>query len=101
MAVDMIEVLHEEIIEGARRMGVPPNVAADLAFSVESGIRNKYSGEMSYIATMSKKRKEERNAFIFAEYMRGDPIKEIARRYDKSERRVQQILNDFGVSRET
>jgi len=96
--LDLLEVMHEEIVESARRMGVPGKVASDLALSVEAGIRDRCGVGRHYVPGNSK---GTRNSFIFAAFSSGEDLKNIARRYEITIRQVRRILEGYGVSWET
>ena len=93
-----MDVLHEEIIEAARRLGVSANVAVDMAMSVESGLRSRCGGGEWYVQVDDK---SARNSFIFVAYSSGESVKSIAAREGLSAKAIYKILEYFKVSQET
>lgn len=88
----LIDTLHEEIIRAAVCVGIETSVAADIACSVEDGLRFREGGHNHYL---SKKDRDAFNGSIIAELLEGSCVKAISEKYNISRERVYQLKREL------
>ncbi|ARV17485.1 hypothetical protein AEP_00525 [Curvibacter sp. AEP1-3] len=73
-------------------LAMAPGFTAELAKQADKQIRAKWAGDRPYIARRSGEGSSERNAQIKADYLRGERIALLERRYKVSRSRLWQII---------
>lgn len=64
----------------------------ELVKSVEAGVRADWGGDRVFIAKRRGERHSSRNSRIFRDYLAGERVKLLSRRYELSERQVLRII---------
>lgn len=86
---DLIATQRRAILDGARAVGLDPQIAAQLAEQVEQRVRQRHGGTTCYLHAISK---AERNRQLRDAYRRGINVAVLAVQYTLSESRVRQIV---------
>lgn len=86
---DILATQRSAILDGARAIGLDPQIAAQLAEQVEQLVRQHHGGTTCYLPANSK---AERNRQLRDAYRRGVNVAVLAVRYTLSESRVRQIV---------
>ncbi len=72
-----------------------PDMSVDVALRIAKEVRHDWAGEYSricYIAKITDSMRSQRNDAIVRDYLAGERISFLSRRYNLSERRIKQIL---------
>lgn len=87
---DIARTIHEELMSD-QRIQLPHPLAAEIALKVAEHVRRNIGGVATYIPRGMSYELTLRDRQMWAEF-RGDNYAELARKYDKTEMRVRQII---------
>lgn len=76
----------------AHVVAMAPGFSAELAKRVDKAVRDKWAGDRPYIAKRSGEGSSQRNAQIKTDYLGGERIALLERRYKISRARIWQII---------
>ena len=83
------DIIHDIL---ATVIAMAPDFSAAIAKQVDKQVRAKWAGDRPYIASRAGEGSSQRNAQIKADYLRGERIALLERRYKVSRSRLWQII---------
>ncbi len=92
---DMAQHVASEVCQA---FNLPPEQVAHVVKRVEKGRRHEWAGQqvrVSYIATRDDEIRSDRNERIVRDYLYGERVPLLSRRYGLSERRIWQIIHSL------
>lgn len=83
-----MDIIRDVLQRVETELGVDP----DRLQPIENSVRHEWGRDTCYIATMEGQRIAQRNRALIRDYMRGERVPLLARRYEISPRQVYRIL---------